>query len=152
MNSSAANGFWARKQLTDSSSIEAWMQNRKKKLLQHQTSLTHLASSAFSDSTPDITKTKDDRITLDELSDLYRRAGSDPDPDVDAAIPPAVGDEHRLVTSPSSSTTTTSGVRLRLKGDGGVGGGGGSGRKIINRLSCEFNWIADLFCSLCLRN
>ena len=63
-----------------------------------QTSLTHLAS-AFSDSTPDIaTKAAalagssngagEARITLDELSDLYRRAESDRDPGVDAALPP----------------------------------------------------------------
>jgi hypothetical protein len=30
-------GFWMRKQVTDSTSIEAWVANRKKKLLQHQT-------------------------------------------------------------------------------------------------------------------
>ena len=34
--SSPANAFWQRKQMTDSTSIEQWMANRKKKLLQHQ--------------------------------------------------------------------------------------------------------------------
>ena len=73
-----------------------------------QTSLTHLAS-AFSDSTPDIATRAaaaaagssngaagggEPRITLDELSDLYRRAESDRDPGVDAAIPP--GEIHSL--------------------------------------------------------
>ena len=67
-----------------------------------QTSLTHLAS-AFSDSTPDIATRAaalaggsngagEPRITLDELSDLYRRADSDRDPAVDAAIPPGEDD------------------------------------------------------------
>ena len=34
--SSPANAFWQRKQMTDSTSVEQWMANRKKKLLQHQ--------------------------------------------------------------------------------------------------------------------
>ena len=35
-SSSPANAFWQRKQMTDSTSIDQWMANRKKKLLQHQ--------------------------------------------------------------------------------------------------------------------
>ncbi len=123
------------------------MANRKKKLLQHQASLTHLAgaSSAFSDSTPDIAAKG--RITLDELSDLYRAAGDDPDPDVDAAIPPGGSGEDKssaapmsvppVLTSPLSSASSSSssgvgGVRMRIKE------AGNGGKKIINRLSCEF--------------
>ena len=121
MSPAIANGFWMRKQMTDSTSIEAWMQNRKKKLMQHQ-SLTHLA---LFDSSPDINKAANEepRITLDELSDLYRRAGTDPDPDVDAAIPPEELE--------AKSTVSSAAVKMRIKGADG-------GRKIINRLSCTF--------------
>ena len=120
--------FWSRKQVTDSSSIENWLQNRRNNNKKGGTTTT-----AF-DSTPDINKastnSSPNRITLDELSDLYKTAAAAED---DAAIPGLnVGREDK-VPRPQQQQPQPQPVRMRIR----EGGGASRKPKIINRLSCE---------------
>eukprot|EP00095_Tigriopus_kingsejongensis_P002769 maker-scaffold845_size89356-snap-gene-0.21 protein:Tk02769 transcript:maker-scaffold845_size89356-snap-gene-0.21-mRNA-1 annotation:"GH13265" len=70
---STSNSFWSRRQLTDSSGMEHWLQ-KKKGLL-----------SALSGSTPDVSKVPSTNgkheITLNQLSDLYDQEESNQGPD-----------------------------------------------------------------------
>lgn len=81
-NDRSSKSFWSTKQLTDSSSIEKWLQARKKIGLQYaylssdpkgksdDTSIDTQQVSPLSDGA--LTKASRSEITLDELSDLYR--------------------------------------------------------------------------------